>query len=51
MAENADSGKEIVERIQEQAPPGSKVCLEGTWAAAYAERAPNPFAIFGGLGG
>jgi hypothetical protein len=46
-----DSGKELVERIQEQAPPGSKVGLEGTWAAAYAERLPNPFAIFGGLGG
>jgi hypothetical protein len=45
-----DSGKELVERIEEQAPPGSKVCLEGTWAAAYAERPPNPFAIFGGLG-
>jgi hypothetical protein len=46
-----DSGKELVERIQEQVPPGSKVSLEGTWAAAYAERQPNPFAIFGGLGG
>jgi hypothetical protein len=46
-----DSGKELVERIQEQAPPGSRVNLEGTWAAAYAERPPNPFAVFGGLGG
>lgn len=46
-----DSGKELVERIQEQAPPGSRASLEGTWAAAYAERRPNPFAIFGGLGG
>lgn len=46
-----DSGKELVEKIQNQAPPGSKVALEGTWAAAYAERSPNPFAIFGGLGG
>jgi hypothetical protein len=46
-----DSGKELVERIEEQAPAGSKVCLEGTWAVAYAERPPNPFAIFGGMGG
>jgi len=46
-----DSGKELVERIQEQAPSGSQVSLEGTWAAAYAERPPNPFAIFGGLAG
>lgn len=46
-----DSGKELVERIQEQAPAGSQVSLEGTWAAAYAERPANPFAIFGGMGG
>ena len=46
-----DSGKELVEKIQGQAPPGSNVGLEGTWAAAYAERPSNPFAIFGGLGG
>ena len=46
-----DSGKELVERIQEHAPPGSQVALEGTWAAAYAEREPNPFAVLGGMGG
>jgi hypothetical protein len=46
-----DSGKELVEKIQSQAPPGSKVGLEGTWAAAYAERPPNPYAVLGGLGG
>lgn len=48
---DGDSGKELVEKIQSQAPAGSKVSFEGTWAAAYAERPPNPFAIFGGLGG
>ena len=46
-----DSGKQLVERTQEQAPPGSKVSLEGTWALAYAERPPNPFAFLGGLAG
>lgn len=46
-----DSGKELVEKVRSQAPSGSKVGLEGTWAAAYAERSPNPFVIFGGLGG
>lgn len=46
-----DSGKELVERIQDQAPPGSKVGLEGTWAVAYAERPPTPFAVLGGLAG
>ncbi len=50
-APDEDSGKELVEKIQSQAPPGSKVSLEGTWAAAYAERPSNPFAVFGGLGG
>jgi hypothetical protein len=46
-----DSGKELVERIQEQVPAGSEVSLEGTWAAVYAERPASPFAIFGGMGG
>jgi hypothetical protein len=43
--------QELVERIEEQAPAGSQVSLEGTWAVAYAERPANPFAIFGGMGG
>ena len=46
-----DTGKELVEKIESRVPPGSKVSFEGTRAAAYAERSPNPFAIFGGLGG
>ena len=46
-----DSGKELAERIRSEAPPGSRVAFEGTWAAAYGERPPNPFAVFGGLGG
>jgi len=46
-----DSGRELAEKIEAQAPPGSKVAFEGTWQAAYAERPPNPFAVFGGLGG
>lgn len=46
-----DSGRELAEKIQGQAPPGSKVSFEGTWAAAYAERPPNPYAVFGGMAG
>jgi hypothetical protein len=46
-----DSGRELAEKIRGQAPPGSKVSFEGTRAAAYAERPPNPYAILGGLGG
>jgi hypothetical protein len=50
-APDEDSGRELAGKIQSQAPPGSKVSFEGTWAAAYAERPPNPYAVFGGLGG
>jgi hypothetical protein len=50
-ATDEDSAKALAERIRNEAPPGSRVGVEGTWRAAYAERPPNPFAIFGGLGG
>ncbi len=50
-AANEDMAKELAERIRGEAPPGSQVNVEGTWAAAYAERPPNPFAVLGGLGG
>lgn len=46
-----DSGRQLAETLRGQAPPGSKVSFEGTWAAAYAERSSNPYAVFGGLGG
>lgn len=50
-ATDEDNAKSIADRIQREAPPGSQVAVEGTWKAAYAERPPNPFAFFGGLGG
>lgn len=50
-AANEDMAKELAERIRAEAPAGSRVNVEGTWAAAYAERPPNPFAVLGGLGG
>jgi hypothetical protein len=50
-AADEDMAKELAERIRGEAPPGSQVHVEGTWAAAYAERPPNPFAVLGGLGG
>jgi hypothetical protein len=50
-AANEDMAKELADRIRSEAPTGSKVEVEGTWAAAYAERPPNPFAVLGGLGG
>lgn len=50
-ATDEDMAKELAERIREEAPARSRVNVEGTWAAAYAERPPNPFAVLGGLGG
>jgi hypothetical protein len=50
-ATDEDSAKALAERIRGEAPAGSRVSVEGTWAAAYAERPPNPFAVLGGLGG
>jgi hypothetical protein len=50
-ATDEDSAKALAERIRAEAPPGSRVNVESTWAAAYAERPPNPFAVLGGLAG
>jgi hypothetical protein len=50
-ATDEDSAKALAERIRSEAPTGSRVSAEGTWQAAWAERPPNPFAVFGGLGG
>ncbi len=50
-ATDEDSAKALAERIRNEAPAGSRVKVEGTWAAAYAERPPNPFAVLGGLAG
>lgn len=50
-AADEDSAKALAGQIQDEAPAGSRLKVEGTWAAAYGERPPNPFAVFGGLGG
>lgn len=50
-AADEDQAKALAERIRSEAPPDSKVSVEGTWKAAYAERSPSPFAVLGGLGG
>lgn len=50
-ASDEDSAKALAERIRGEAPSESRVNVEGTWAKAYAERPPNPFAVLGGLGG
>jgi hypothetical protein len=50
-ATDEDSARELAVRLASEAPEGSEVQTEGSGQVAYAERPPNPFAIFGGLGG
>jgi hypothetical protein len=50
-ATDEDQAKALAERIRSEAPADSRVAVEGTWQAMYAERPRNPFAILGGLGG
>jgi hypothetical protein len=50
-ATDEDQAQELAQRLEAELPAESTVRVEGTWQAAYGERPPNPFAIFGGLGG
>jgi hypothetical protein len=50
-ATDEDSAKALAERIRTEAPQGSRVTVEGTWQAAYAEWPRSPFAVLGGLAG
>jgi len=50
-ATDEDNAKELAERIKTEAPPDSKITVEGTWQAAFAERPASPFAVLGGLAG
>ena len=49
-ATDEDSAKALAGRIRAEAPIGSRVNVEGTWAIVNAEQPPNPFAVLGGLG-
>ncbi len=50
-AADEDEAKQLAQRLELQAPGGSEVSTEASGQVAWAERPPNPFAIFGGLGG
>lgn len=50
-AADEDSAKALAVRLEGEVPPDSKVTAEGSGQVAWAERPPNPFAVFGGLGG
>jgi hypothetical protein len=46
-----DSANALAERLKGEAPAGSVVTAEGTSRYVAASVGPNPFSIFGGLGG
>jgi hypothetical protein len=50
-ATDEDGARALATRLEGEAPPGSRVTVEGSGQVAYAERPANPFAVFGGLGG
>lgn len=50
-ASDEDAAQELAVRLRQEAPAGGKVQVEGSGRVAWEERPPNPFAIFGGLGG
>jgi hypothetical protein len=50
-ARDEDEAKALAARLEAEAPEGSEAIAEASGQVAWAERPPNPFAIFGGLGG
>ncbi|HTT96399.1 MAG TPA: hypothetical protein VMF55_17135 [Solirubrobacterales bacterium] len=50
-ATDEDSARALAVQLAAEAPEGSEIKAEGSGRIAWAERPPNPFAIFGGLGG
>jgi hypothetical protein len=50
-ASDEDSARTLAERLRQEAPPGCDVTAEGNLRAVLEGQPPNPFALFGGLGG
>lgn len=50
-AADEDAAKALGDRISALAPEGSTIEVEASYATISAETPPNPFAVFGGLGG
>lgn len=50
-AADEDSAAALAERLRTEVPEGSKVTTEGTLGAVLSAVGPNPFAVFGGMGG
>jgi hypothetical protein len=50
-AADEDSAQALAQRLRAEAPAGATVTVEGNASAVIDQVGPNPFAIFGGLGG
>jgi hypothetical protein len=50
-ATDEDSARRLAERIEGEMPEGSVVTVQGTLEVVADHLPPNPFAVFGGLGG
>lgn len=50
-AASEDDARALAERLRAEAPPGTRVETEASGRAVWEVSNPNPFAIFGGLGG
>lgn len=50
-AADEDAANALAQRVRAIAPAGSTVEVEASLATVAAEAPPNPFAVFGGLGG
>lgn len=50
-ATDEDTASALAQRIRTEAPADATVTTEGTLNTVLAEVGPNPFAIFGGMGG
>ncbi|HET6997617.1 MAG TPA: hypothetical protein VFI03_03425 [Solirubrobacterales bacterium] len=50
-ARDEDEARALAARLEAEAPEGSETVAEVSGQVAWAERPPNPYAIFGGLGG
>jgi hypothetical protein len=50
-AADEDTARALANRLTGESPAGCTVTVEGTLASVEADIPPNPFAVFGGLGG
>ncbi len=50
-AADEDTARALANRLTGESPAGCTVTVEGPLASVEADIPPNPFAVFGGLGG